>query len=374
MMRTLLKCTLLLLLIAAAGVYLDSQRPEFGRTPTGKRLERIRQSPHYYKGRFWALNPIEKPVETSQFQATMRFLFGGTPERLTPAEPMLSRKTDLHSLDPKRNTVVWMGHSTFYLQLDGTRILIDPVFSGWASPLPFINKAFAGSNVYKAEDIPDIDVLVISHDHWDHLDYPTLMALKPKIKKVVVPLGIGEHFEYWGFDMDKVTEEDWYTAVNLSDRLTVHILPAQHFTGRFLNQNQSEACAFAFITPEHKVFYSGDGGYTKEFREYGQTFGGFDLAILENGQYNQDWPKIHMNPKETAQAGEDLKAKAVLPCHGGKFALARHPWDEPFIKLASESTGKPYKLLTPRIGEAAPIGEGTETFGRWWEEMKQASP
>ena len=369
-MRTFLKIVLFLVLVTAVGVYFYSQRPEFGRTPTGKRLERIRQSPHYYKGRFWAINPIEKAVETSQFQATMRFLFGGTPERLAPEEPVLSRKTDLRKLDPRQDVVVWMGHSTFYMQLGGSRILIDPVFSGWASPLPFINKAFAGSNVYTAEDIPEIDLLLISHDHWDHLDYPTLMALKPKIKRIVMPLGVGEHFEYWGFDMDTVTEEDWNTAVKITEQLTVHILPAQHFTGRFLNQNQSEACAFAFITPQHKVFYSGDGGYAKEFKEFGNTFGGFDLAILENGQYNRDWPKIHMNPKETAQAGADLKAKTVLPCHGGKFALARHPWDEPFIRLTAESKDKPYKLLTPRIGEPVAIGTEAKATGHWWEEMK----
>ena len=261
-MKLVLKIVLVLVLALAIGVYFYSRRPEFGRTPTGKRLERIQQSPHYYKGRFWSIMPVEKAVETSQFEATMRFLFGGSPERLMPTEPMVSRKTDLHKLDPKQDAVVWMGHSTFYLQLGGNRILIDPVFSNWASPLPFINKAFAGSNVYTAEDIPEIDLLVISHDHWDHLDYPTLMALQAKIKKIVVPLGIGEHFEYWGFDMDRVTEEDWYTPVRLSEQLTVHILPAQHFTGRFLNQNQSEACSYAFITPGRKVFYSGDGGYT----------------------------------------------------------------------------------------------------------------
>ena len=118
------------------------------------------------------------------------------------------------------------------------------------------------------------------------------------------------------------------------------------------------------------MFYSGDGGYTKEFKEFGNTFGGFDLAILENGQYNKDWPKIHMNPKETAQAGEDLKAKTVLPCHGGKFAMARHPWDEPYIRLTEESKTKPYRLLTPRIGEVAVIGDRNETFGPWWKEMK----
>ena len=156
-MKIVLKAVLVLVLAMAAGVYFYSQRPEFGRTPTGKRLARIQQSPHYYNGRFWSITPVEKPVETSQFQATMRFLFGSTPERLIPTEPMVSRKTDLHKLDPRQDMIVWMGHSTFYLQLSGNRILIDPVFSSWASPLPFINKAFAGSNVYTADDIPDID-------------------------------------------------------------------------------------------------------------------------------------------------------------------------------------------------------------------------
>ena len=370
MIKLVLKIVLVLLLALVVFTYFYTQRPEFGRTPTGKRLERIQQSPHYYKGRFWAINPIEKPVETSQFEATMRFVFGETPQRLVPEQAVLSHKTDLKTLNPQKDCVVWMGHSSYYMQLGGYKILIDPVFSSWASPLPFINKAFPGSNVYTADDIPDIDVLVISHDHWDHLDYPTLMELKPKIKKVVVPLGIGEHFEYWGFDLQKITEEDWYTAVKVNDTLTVHILPAQHFTGRFLNQNQSEACAYAFITPNRKVFYSGDGGYTKEFKEYGDTFGGFDLAILENGQYNKDWPKIHMHPDQTAQAGEDLKAKTVLPAHSGKFALARHAWDEPYIRLAAESKTKSYKLITPRIGEAAEVGNTDQQFNYWWEEMK----
>ena len=370
MIKLFLKIVIVLLLALAVFTYFYSRRPEFGRTPTGKRLERIQQSPHYYKGRFWAIDPIERPVETSQFEASMRFLFGGTPERLVPSGPLVSKKTDLKTLEPDKDIVVWMGHSTYYMQLGGYRILIDPVFSDWASPLPFINRAFAGSNIYTADDIPDIDVLVISHDHWDHLDYPTLTALKPKIKKIVLPLGIGEHFEYWGFDVNKIAEEDWYSAVKISDSLTVHILPAQHFTGRFLNQNQTEACAFAFVTPKRKVFYSGDGGYTKEFKEFGSAFGGFDLAILENGQYNRDWPKIHMHPQQTAQAGEDLQAKAVLPAHGGKFALARHAWDEPYIRLTEESKTKPYTLITPRIGEAAEIGSTGQQFNRWWEEMK----
>ncbi|MBO5590957.1 MAG: MBL fold metallo-hydrolase [Acidaminococcaceae bacterium] len=370
MLKLILKTVFVILLALAAFTYFYSQRPEFGRTPTGKRLERIQKSPHYYKGRFWAINPIEKAVETSQFEATMRFVFGETPKRLVPAGPVVSQKTDLHKLDPKQDVVIWMGHSTYYMQLNGYKILIDPVFSNWASPLPFINKAFPGSNIYTAEDIPDIDVLVISHDHWDHLDYPTLTALKPKIKKVVIPLGIGEHFEYWGYDVSKIVEEDWYTAVKINDGLTVHILPAQHFTGRFLNQNQSEPCAYAFVAPAKKVFYSGDGGYTKEFKEFGKTFDGFDLAILENGQYNKDWPNIHMSPAQTAQAGDDLKARTVLPAHSGKFALARHSWDEPYIRLAEESKTKHYKLITPRIGEAAEIGNTAQTFSQWWKEMK----
>ena len=354
------------------GGYSFIHRPEFGRLPQGERLARIQTSPHYINGKFQNLVPVQVMSEDSgenRFVATAKFLFGDK-SALSPKEPMLSHKTDLKKLDIKQDLVVWMGHSTFYMQLGGRRILIDPVFSSYASPVFFINKAFSGSNIYTAADMPDIDVLAISHDHWDHLDYPTVMALKDKIKNIVCPLGVGEYFEQWGFDLQILHEEDWDKEIKIAEDFSIHILPSQHFSGRFLTQNPTLWCGFAFVTPKNKVYYSGDGGYGEHFKAIGKQFGGFDLMLGENGQYNMAWHAIHLLPEETAQAAVDVRAKALLPAHGGKFALARHPWQEPYQKLTEASQGKDYQLLTPEIGEAVSIDEiSLQAFGKWWEKM-----
>ena len=354
------------------GGYSFINRPEFGRLPQGERLARLQASPHYINGQFQNLVPVQIMNDDSGenlLVATAKFLFGDK-SALSPRESMLSKKTDLKNLDIKQNLVVWMGHSSFYLQLGGRRILIDPVFSSYASPVFFINKAFPGSNIYTAADMPEIDVLAISHDHWDHLDYPTVMALKNKIKNIVCPLGVGEYFEQWGFEPQILHEEDWDKEIKLGEDFSIHILPSQHFSGRFLTQNPTLWCGFAFVTPKNKVYYSGDGGYGEHFKAIGKQFGGFDLMLGENGQYNMAWHDIHLLPEETAQAAVDVRAKALLPAHGGKFALARHPWQEPYQKLTEASQGKDYQLLTPEIGEAVSIDEiSLQEFGKWWEKM-----
>ncbi len=359
--------------IGAAGLALGGtyyvNRPEFGRLPTGMRRERILASPHYYDGQFQNLEPIDQTVKGGEAKAMAEFLFGSS-EGLKPKGRMISQKTDLHSLPLDEDCVVWMGHSSLYLHLGGYRILVDPVFSSYASPAFFINRAFDGSNIYAAADIPPVDVLVLSHDHWDHLDYPSVMALKDKAKHIICPLGVGEYFEQWGFDMARVYEEDWYTAIPLAGDLTVHVLPSQHFSGRLLKRNQTQWAGFAFVTPGRRVYVSGDGGYGSHFRRIGEVLGPFDLAVMENGQYNERWACIHLMPEEAAQAAVDVGAKAVLSVHNGKFALSRHPWAEPYQRLSAASIGKPYKLLTPKIGEAVPIGDDRQTFSAWWEQME----
>ena len=359
-------------LLSAAGAWFV-HRPAFGKNPEGARLQRIMASPHYRNGKFQCIDPIDDIMEPSEdgegrLSATWKFLFGDK-TGLVPAQPMLSRKTDLKALPPEDDVVIWMGHSTFYLHLAGHRILIDPVLSSYASPLFFINKAFPGSNIYTADDFPPIDVLLLTHDHWDHLDYPSLMALRPKIRDIVCPLGVGAYVEQWGFDTTRLHEEDWFTEVKIAPDLQVHVLPSQHFSGRFLEQNKTQWAGFALLTPQRKFFCSGDGGYGSHFKKIGQQFGGFDLAIMENGQYNQQWHRIHLLPEETAQAAEDVGAKAVLPAHNGKFALARHPWDEPYRALSAASQTRDYRLLTPEIGEALRLDEPNPTFSPWWEKM-----
>lgn len=354
---------------AGGGIFYYVRQPQFGRLPSGARLEKILASPHYFGDHFECLTPVQVMSDDTQnkenrFSAMWKFLFGDK-SKLMPPMPVPTAKTDLKALGDD-DCAIWMGHSTIYLQLGGRKILLDPVFSSYASPIFFVNRAFAGSNVYSAEDFPPLDVLAITHDHWDHLDYPSIIALKPKIKTVLCPLGVGEYFEQWGFDVDKIIEEDWASVIDFGHGLTAHILPAQHFSGRMLTRNPTEWCAFAFVTPARKVFCSGDGGYSSHFKDIGNKFGGFDLAFMENGQYNLAWHAIHLLPEETAQASADIGAAKVVPIHSGKFALARHEWNAPYKALLAESEDRNYRLLTPRIGELIKF-DGDQNFEQWFD-------
>ena len=255
------------------------------------------------------------------------------------------------------------------MQIDGKRILVDPVLSGNASPFSFSVKAFKGTNPYSADEIPAIDYLFISHDHWDHLDYETIMKLKPGIGKVICGLGVGEDFEYWGFDKDAIIEMDWNEQVVLDSGFVVNAVPARHFSGRSLKRNQTLWLSFAFRTPTMNIYIGGDGGYDKHFSEIGKRFGPFDLAILENGQYNKNWRYIHQLPEDVMKTFKDLNARRLLPVHSSKFALAIHPWDEPLITISKNSEMHGVSLITPMIGEAVYLKDNNQKFSRWWENV-----
>lgn len=226
----------------------------------------------------------------------------------------------------------------------------------------------AGTNIYTAEDMPQIDCRLISHDHWDHLDYPTIMALKSKVKQVICPLGVGAYFEYWGYPKEKIQEGDWHDRITLGKDVFVHVLPARHYSGRLLEENKTLWAGFALETPEHRIFFSGDSGYGPHFSKIGKAFNGFDLVMLDCGQYDPRWAYIHMTPEEALQAGRDLGAKAFIPVHVGRFTIANHSWDDPFKQLAKDRRSYSYQLLTPRIGEPVILdGKSSPKFSCWWE-------
>ncbi len=356
--------------VATTGGYMFFNQAKFGNGITESDMKKILASPHYANGEFKNLEPIiQTRSNDGNFLLSMKDILFPKQGILVPAVPLPSEKTNLHALNPAQNALIWMGHSTTYLQLDGRKILIDPVFSDYASPVPFINRAFPGSNIYNADDIPELDLLIISHDHWDHLDYATVMALKNKIHNIVCPLGVSSYFTAWGFDSEKIHAADWYDHVKLNDNLTIHLVPSRHFSGRLLKRNQTQWAGFAIITPKHQIFYSGDGGYGTHFKEIGKKFGNFDLAIMENGQYNKNWQFVHMTPEESSQAAVELNAKTVLPVHNGKFCLSSHPWQEPFKRAVAASQNKKYRLLTPKIGETVYFDDATQQFSHWWENL-----
>ena len=341
----------------------------FGKFPSGERLERIKRSPNYKDGSFQNQSITPVMAEGKSYFSVAKETMFAKRIRVTPADSIPSVKTDLLHLDKNNDVLVWFGHSSYFMQLDGKSILVDPVLSGHASPFSFTVKAFKGTNNYTADDMPEIDYLIITHDHWDHLDYETVLKLKPRIKKVICPLGVGEDFEYWGFDKNAIVEMDWNESATLDSGFVANALPARHFTGRGFKRNQTLWVSYLLQTPTMKIFIGGDGGYDKHFAEIGNKFGPIDLAILENGQYNENWKYIHLLPADLIKAFNNLNARRLFPVHNSKFALSIHPWDEPLATIAASSKLLHIPLITPMIGEQVNLKDSTQKFTEWWENV-----
>ena len=364
---------MIIFLILAAAVlptaYFVLGQAKFGKAPSGERLERILKSPHYKNGKFNNLNPTPQLAEdTSMPEIMFRFLFGKTPDK-RPAQEFHFQKTDLKKLDPSQNAYVWMGHSSYFMQIDGKKILVDPVLSGYASPFSFTGKAFRGTDLYKPEDIPELDYLIITHDHWDHLDYETVLKLFPKTKKIITGLGTAEHLEYWGYNPKKIVELDWFESSDLGDGFNVTAEPARHFSGRGLKRDQAIWASFVFETPKQRIYIGGDSGYDDHFKKIGEKYGSFDLVILENGQYNKDWRYIHFMPGENIKAMKQLNAKRMIPVHNSKFALAAHAWYEPLAEMAALNTEN-LRIIYPKIGQNIDWKDDAKVYEKWWENEK----
>ncbi len=356
---------LLIFLLIILIVTVFMRQTSFGRLPRGERLESIQKSPNFRDGIFQNLNNTPQMAEDARFQHILRDMFLSKSRKPTGIIP--SVKTNLLNLPPDEDVLVWFGHSSYFMQIDGKKILVDPVLSGHASPFFFSVKAFPGANVYTVDDFPEIDYLVITHDHWDHLDYKTVVPLNSKIKKIIAPLGVGEHLERWKFEKDNITELDWYEFSEPDEGFRFTATPARHFSGRGLHHKRTLWASFVLQTPSLKIFIGGDGGYDTHFAEIGLKFGSFDLAILENGQYSPNWKYIHMMPEQTLQAANDLQAKRLLPVHNSKFALANHAWNEPLKRITELNAAYNLLLVTPMLGEKVNLNDDSQSFSNWWE-------
>ncbi len=350
-------------------IYIFMQQPKFGKAPAGERLRRIKESPNYRDGKFQNKSPTPDLTEGATMFSVLKDFFFNKNERGKPSIVLPSKKNNLLTLSPDKDILVWFGHSSYFMQIDGKKILVDPVFSGNASPLKFTTKSFKGADIYTTDDIPVIDYLFISHDHWDHLDHETVLKLKPKIKKIITGLGTAEHLEHWGFDKSIIEEKDWNEQVELDAGFIVNTAPARHFSGRSFKRQQALWLSFVLQTPTMKIYIGGDSGYDSHFADIGEKFGPFDLAILECGQYNKSWKYIHMMPEELVQAGWELKAKKIMPVHWSKFTLSLHSWDEPIIRVTTEAKKKNFPIIHPMIGEEVDLKNTADPVA-WWENIK----
>ena len=343
-MKALLIILSIIVILCGAGLAVLSH-PAFGLWRHVSK-ERIQASPNYRDGQFQNQEPTQQFTgDTASTIGTLwRFLTGKDTLRV-PQQPIPAVKTDLKSLPTDSDWLVWFGHSSYLFCLDGKRYLVDPLLQPeWPSSMML--KAFPGTDIYRPDDLPDIDVLIITHEHWDHMDYATLRDIRERVKQVFCPLGIADYLRYWGYADEQITEMDWYEA---ADGITC--LPSRHFSNRLLGKrNQTLWASFMVEAGGRKVYIGGDGGYDKRFAEIHERFGAVDLALLENGQYNANWKYIHTTPEDLEKVILDLQAKQVFTVHHDKFALSVHPWYEPDSVAHDIATKHHIHLLDAPIG------------------------
>lgn len=356
----------LLLMVAIAAILLGAMLWEVsGQLPRGERLARCQRSPQWHDGQF--RNQHITPQFTGDegmLKVLWQFVFD-RPQSLSPTVPVPSVKSAL-DLPRDREVCVWLGHSTLLIQTGGVRYLFDPVLTS-RLPVTLFMRPFAGADAYAPDDIPDVDYLIITHDHWDHLDCATVKQLRHRVGQVVCPLGVGQHLEYWGYTPDVIHDMDWGDSLVVNGTTRLRCLPSRHFSGRLLGRNQTLWASY-LIDGARRIYVSGDGGYDDRFATIGQQYPGIDLAVLENGQYDPRWANIHTMPAQLPQAIGELGARRVLTYHHGKYALARHSWRDPLDSIAAHAQGKSWQLLTPRIGQVLDLADETPTDA-WWQAM-----
>jgi len=340
----------------------------FGSKPSGESLNKIVASVNYRDGSFQNQVATRMLAEGGSY-LKMLWQFFNKPKNTAPSLLVPSVKTTIQSVANDKPVIIWFGHSSYFIRLNGQNILVDPVFSGYASPFSFTTRSFKGTDIYSTDDFPDIDLLILTHDHYDHLDYNTLLKLKSKVKSISTSLGVGSHLRYWGFDESLITEFDWWDSKQVTDKIQLTAAPARHFSGRTLTRGKTFWSSFILRSGEYNIYIGSDSGYGKHFKEIGEKYGPFDIVMLEAGQYNTNWPDIHMMPEDTVQAAVDLKAKVLMPVHWGKFSLAFHPWDEPIKRVMAKAAELHIKVTTPLIGEPV-ILDSSYPDKKWWQDIK----
>jgi len=343
--------------------------PQIGASPEGKRLDRMKSSDNYKMGKFHNTISTKMDMKSGKMVGVMWEFFRNNSNREPTGMLQVNKfnKDSFNNLDINNPSFTWFGHSSILITIDGKTLLIDPVFSERASMFSFMGpKRFSYSYYMDVDLLPDLDAVLISHDHYDHLDYKTILKLKDKVDKFYVPLSVGAHLEKWGIPSKNIIELNWWDSIDL-ESLTFVFTPSRHFSGRGLNDRFSTLWGSWIIQgSNNNIFFGGDSGYFPGFKEIGEKYGPFDLAFLECGAYNENWSEIHMMPEETVQASLDLRSNLLMPIHWGKFNLSLHPWKEPIQRAIDKGKELDAKIITPEIGETVVLEDSLNTT-YWWE-------
>lgn len=355
--------------VLLAGAVLISGCAAFGGAPEGERLARVQKSPQWHDGEFHNPQPMWVDLRTAYY----KLLFGPAGAAPSDAHPVPVVRTDPASLATAPASglrVTWFGHSATLVEIDGSRVLVDPFWGERASPFSWLGPKRWFAPPIALNALPTIDVVVISHDHYDHLDQHSIIMLAARGKtRFVVPLGLGAHLVRWGVAEDRITELDWWQSTQVGT-LQVVATPARHATGRTgTKSNKVLWAGYALVGAKHRVWYSGDTGFHDGLKQIGERLGPFDLTLIESGQYDSNWPDIHLGPELAVQAHHLVRGSAMIPVHWGLINLAPHGWTEPAERVRAAALCSGAKLLLPRPGQSMEPGltpATTPDTPPWW--------
>ena len=358
---------LLLLIIIICTYYFVTTKFQFGGQVTKEQQEEYKKTGHYTNGRFQNLEEFSLNLDCHSIVEMLKKTFR-RPLNISPKQDISVVKFSKSKTDKNLTRVTWLGHSSLLIEIDYKNILIDPVFSNYAAPHPLLGqKRYNSKMPVSIGELPHIDFVLISHDHYDHLDYKTIKALKGKVSNFLVPLGVGNHLRTWGISNDHILELDWWEEIVLK-KIKFIFTPSKHMSGRgFRDQKSTLWGSWIIKGLENKIYFSGDSGYGSHFKEIGEKYGPFDIVLMECGQYDKLWPNVHMMPEQTVQAAMDVNASLILPIHWGTFTLANHGWTEPIERILLEANKKNIPVTTPEIGDTVELGKKMYPTAQWWK-------
>ena len=346
---TIVLAVALLLAISALAI---TQLPQFGAAADGERLKRVMRSERHISGKFENLEETHTLVPGKLIEMITHQFFGDE-QRVPPQPvPVVKRRAADYAVKPAHGIrATWLGHASVLIEIAGGRVLTDPIFSERCSPFSYIGPERVAAVPFAAGDVPLIDVVVISHDHYDHLDMATIQALSARGTRFVVPLGIGAHLERWGVPKDRVVDLDWYQSFE-HQGLMFTATPARHYSGRgLLDSDQTLWASWVIAGPSERVFFSGDTGYSAEFKKIGERFGPFQLTLIKIGASDPTWQQIHMSAEEAVKTHQDVRGQLLLPIHWGTFNLAYHAWNEPADRALAAAQAANVAIALPKPGE-----------------------
>ena len=360
----------LLGLVLVIGVTFLYTSPQFGGTVSEAQRLSYAATGHYEEGIF--LNDEEIVMEMDCHSITAMFKEVMNPDpNVAPDHNIEVQKVSAQSLLNYADTltrITWLGHSSFLIETGGKRVLLDPVFGQYAAPHPWLGRArFNKEMPITIAELADIDVVIISHDHYDHLDYPSIEELKDKVGRFFVPLGVGNHLKRWEIADDKIVELDWWQEA-VYENLNIVLTPSRHMSGRGLSDQSATLWGSWIIQNQYSnIYFSGDGGYGQHFKEIGEKYGPFDVGLMECGQYNELWRDVHMMPEESVIAATEVRAEMIIPIHWGSFALATHSWTDPVERITKAAQEMSVPIATPQIGEAIELPfSQPQSPNTWW--------